>query len=430
MKIRRSITLAIIVILACTPLSGCYDSREIDELGFVIALGIDKGKTNFLRMTFQIAKPGNSGGSEGSSGGGGADKGFTQITIEAPAIHTAINMLNTINSKQINISHIKAIVFSKELAQEGLNHYLHAIIRNREFRPNMNIVVAKETAEAYLSSINPQLVLNPSKYYDLAFQSYEYTAFFSDVEFHDFYNAVDSYHQNPVAILAGISGYASADDITNKLATHEEHGHQYPLGGDHYAGEVPQAGENKAEIMGLAVFDGDRMVGELDGTESKYYLLCTGDYLHSNWTIPDPQSEGHFILMDIQQSRPRECRVTIGESPMIYLKLNLEGDFLAIQSGLPYEGKLLEQFESYVESMIKKETLAFLNKLSRDFQSDICGFGRFAKGNFLTWKEWEDYQWKSKFKDAIFEVDVNFKARRSGLIIQSNPSVSSEGEAD
>lgn len=427
MSLMRKIILLLIVSLICSSLSSCYDSREIDELGFVIALGVDKGKSNILRLTFQIAKPGKSGGGEGGGEGGG-DKGFSQITIEAPAIHTAINMLNTINSKQINISHIKAIVFSKELAQEGLNLYLHAIIRSREFRPNMNIVVARETAEAYLSSINPQLVLNPSKYYDLAFQSYEYTAFFSDVEFHDFYNAVDSFHQNPVAILAGISGYSSIEDITNDNSTYLEHGHDYPLGGDHYAGEIPQIGENKAEIMGLAVFDGDRMTGELDGTDSKYYLLCTGDYLHSNWTIPDPQSEGHFILMDIQQSRPRDCRVTAGEFPEIYLKLNLEGDFLAIQSGLPYEGEMLEQFETYLESFIKEEILAFLNKLSRDCKTDICGFGRFAKNNFLTWNEWADYQWKSKFKDAIFKVEVNFKARRSGLILKSNPSVSSEGE--
>ena len=49
---------------------------------------------------------------------------------------------------------------------------------------------------------------------------------------------------------------------------------------------------------------------------------------------------------------------------------------------------------------------------------------------FTTWAEWEAYQWKSKYKDATFTVDVNFKVRRPGLILRSKSSVTSESGSD
>ena len=50
--------LAIIILLIFSfTLTGCYDRREIDDLAYVIALGLDIGQTNELRMTLQLALP-------------------------------------------------------------------------------------------------------------------------------------------------------------------------------------------------------------------------------------------------------------------------------------------------------------------------------------------------------------------------------------
>lgn len=355
-----------------------------------------------------------------------------QLTCEAPTIYSGINMINTFTSKQLNLSHIKVVVFSKELAQEGLSPYLHAMIRGREFRPNMNIVISRSSAEAFLEKIKPELVMNTSKYYDLLFEADEYTGFFQDAEFNDFYSYSESLFRNPVAILGGVTSFKSSEDFTDKDSTYRMHGHPNPLAGDYYAGDVPQSGGVESEIMGLAVFDGDRMVGELDGTEAKLHLLSTGEYGHSSWSLPDPSGKGQFVVMDIQQSRHPDMKVnTDSDAPEIHLSLNLEGDFLSIQSTMEYEkGEALAMFETHVEDLIGKEVLAYLEKTAREFQSDICGCGEHAKRNFLTWKEWADYGWKSKYKDAVFTVDVNFKARRPGLIMRSIPPITSEGEVD
>lgn len=428
----RGKLLVIFLMLAiiCPVMTSCFDAKEVDDMGFVIALGLDKGKTNALRMTLQIAKPmaGDNGG------GGGKDDGlpYAQFSVEAPSIYSGLNMINTSASKQISLTHIKVVVFSSELAREGLGPYLHAMVRGREFRLNMPIVVARNSAEEYLESVDPKLVVNATKYYELVYQSYKYTGLIPKVEFHDFYLSSESLCKNPVAILGNTAKFQSVDEFDLKDSTYLEHGRSSPFEGDFYAGDIPALGGSRSENIGLAVFDGDRMVGELDGTNTTFHLLCTGDFVHSYWNVPDPLSEGHYVLLDIKQSRKPRHHVEIVEGkPVIHLTFNLEGDLLSVQSTIDYEaGDNSMILESAVESYIIDQLLQYLDKTVNEIQSDICGFGTHARGLFTTWAEWEAYQWKSKYKDATFTVDVNFKVRRPGLILRSKSSVTSESGSD
>ncbi len=431
MKINRYISLMVVFTTICGLLTGCFDKREVDELGYVIALGIDKGKTNYIKMTFQIAKPQAGGGGEGGGGGGEEKPPYSAITIETPTLYSGINMVNTFASKQLNMSHCKVIVFSQEIARQGLEPYLHALLRGREFRPNMSMVVARESAEEYLNNVKPELVLNPSKYYELVYRGYAYTGFIPNVQFHDFYNYSESLYADAVAILGAVGKFKSSDDFNTDKSTFRERGRKTPFVGDFYAGDVTKAGGVTSENIGLAVFYGDKMVGEMDGTEAKYQLLATGNYGHAYWTITDPKVEDKFVLLDIKQSRKPQRKVNLnGGKPQIHLKITLEADILSIQSTEDYEqGELKDLLETHVENHIKKEMSDFLEKSSKVFNSDICGFGNFAKKYFFTWSEWEKYNWKSKYKYAGFNVDVEFKLRRPGLILKTNPSVSS-GDAE
>jgi len=429
-KMNKGKRLIAIILLAalCPLLTSCYDAREVDDLGFVIALGLDKGKTNVLRLTLQIAKP-ESGNDSGSSGG---NLPYEQFSVEAPAIFSGLNMINTFASKQISLTHLKVVVFSSELAREGLKPYLNAMLRGKEFRPNMPIVVARNTAEEYLQSVDPKLVINTAKYYELVFQSYKYTGSIPKVEFHDFYLASKSPCRNPVAILGDAGKFQSAEEFDIKNSTYMDHQRSMPFEGDFFAGDIPALGGARAENVGLAAFAGDKMVGELDGTNTTMYLLCTGDYVHAYWTFPDPLAEGEYVLMDVKQSRKPRHRVDIVDGkPRIDIMLNLEGDLVAVQSDIDYEtGENALVLESAAETYIKDHVQKFLDKTVNEFQSDICGFGAYARALFMTWAEWEAYNWHAKYKDATFNLTVNFKVRRPGLILRSGSPETKENRSD
>lgn len=133
---KRKIIILLLLVIISMNLSSCYDSREIDDLAYVVGLGIDKGKSNILRLTLQIVVPSKSSSGEGEGGDGGGEN--TVITVvEVPTIYAGFNMLNAHVSKELNFSHVQIAVFSEELAREGIGKYIHALSRGREFRGRM-----------------------------------------------------------------------------------------------------------------------------------------------------------------------------------------------------------------------------------------------------------------------------------------------------
>jgi len=69
---RKTISITLIVVILVTMLTGCYDLMEPDEMTYVLAIGLDKGVKDKLRLTveFHTTKGGSSSKSSSSSGGG------------------------------------------------------------------------------------------------------------------------------------------------------------------------------------------------------------------------------------------------------------------------------------------------------------------------------------------------------------------------
>ncbi|HHW49307.1 MAG TPA: Ger(x)C family spore germination protein [Clostridiaceae bacterium] len=428
----KTIGIALLALFAATLLAGCYDSREIDDMAYVVSLGLDKGKTNALRLTIQIAIPvatgAGSSGNEGGGGGEGSDSSFI-TTIETPTLYSGLNMANNYISKQLNMSHAKVIVISEEIAREGVQRYVNAIMRGREFRGNMFVLVSKGKAEEFIKETKPKFEVNPAKYFELNLMSYRYTGFIANTQLINFYLQEKCTCSQAVAILGGVNRFQSAEDFDLNGSTYLEKGKPFPMEGDFIAGEVPRIGMIKSEFMGLAVFDGDKMVGELDGEEANYYLMLTGKYENSFFTVPDPLVKDYFVVLSLKTSRPPERKVTMsGDIPHISAKVKLEADILSIQSGKNYEDpKNVHLLEAATEEYIRNSMQKLLYKTSKELKTDIFGFGKSIKGTFLTWQDWIDFNWLDKYKNATFDVSVDFKIRRPGLMIRSTPIYSSEG---
>ncbi|MCX7923320.1 MAG: Ger(x)C family spore germination protein [Clostridia bacterium] len=426
---RKLICIFLIVSILCGLLSGCYDRREVDELAYVLAIGLDKGKTNKLKITLQIAVPMAIGG--GGEGGGDAEKASTIVTLESASMYAGLDLANNFVSKQLNLSHAKVLVVSKELAQEGgIEGFMMALPRGREIRPNMFIAVSRQSAEEYIRAVKPVLEVNPAKFYELNFRAYRYTGFTANTDLHDFYLKMKSLYSQPVAILAGVGRFDEGQEFDVKGSTFDEKNRSIPLEGDFVAGEITKSGGVKAEIMGLAVFDGAKMVGELDGEATMYYLMIQGDFNNSYMTMHDPLQKDKLVILNIKRSRnPKRDVKMINGKPVIDVKIRLEADIQVLQSGINYEmPQNLVILEKAYEDFIKEGMKRLLYLTSQEYNTDIFGFGERVKQQFITWGEWEKYGWLKKYKDSTFNVDVDLKIRRPGLTIRSSPIQYSNGE--
>jgi spore germination protein KC len=236
----------------------------------------------------------------------------------------------------------------------------------------------------------------------------------------------------PIAVLAGASDFKNSDDFDLSGSTYKEKGRSQPLEGDFKAGGVTKVGEQKNEIMGLALFDRGKMVGEIDGEETTYHLMAEGEFGYSYLTFPDPLKQGHYVLLNVKQSRKPKKKVEMVDSkPKIDVKIILEADILSIQSGINYEDpKNIGVLERAAEEFLKEGALRYLNKTSGEFGVDICGFGKLMKSKFLTWDQWVDFGWLKKYKDATFDVNVDLKIRRPGLMLRTVSEEGTQGEGN
>ncbi|MDQ2086184.1 Ger(x)C family spore germination protein [Herbivorax sp. ANBcel31] len=415
----KKLCFAIILVTLLTGLTGCYDAREVDDLAYPMAIGFDKGEDNLLKMTLQLALPVNIAGGEGGVGGEGDASSI--VTLEVPAIYSGLNMANTFISKQINLSHAKAIVFSEELARDGIDKYVTAISRGREFRPSTFVVIATGSAEEYIRAVEPALEGNPAKYYEMKMRAFEYTGFTADTRFLKFYNNLKCTSSQGYVALASISDFEKSDEIDNEKSTYIEKGREVPLEGDFKAGGMPKTGDVKSEIMGLAVFDGAKMVGVLDGAETMSHLMVKGDFNYAFSTLPDPLKEGHFVLLSMSQGRePRNSVELVNDTPNISVNVILEGDIQSIQSGINYEEKEnLKILEKSIEKFFEEEITRYLEKTIKVYGVDIVGFGQLMKRKFVAWDEWEDFNWLNKYKESTFDVNVDVKIRRPGIMLRT-----------
>lgn len=196
MKYLKYIIIITLILFIAIPFAGSYSVQSIDDLAYLVAIGIDVGNTNTLKVTFEFTKP-NSSGENASS-----ELAPTIInSVDASSIDSAINLMNTYVSKEINLSHCKTIVISESLAIEGVSKLLYSLMNKVQIRPDTNIVVSKCLAKDFIQNTQPSLENLVAKYYEIAAISSEYTGYTENVKIGDFFNKLSSKTAQPVAML-------------------------------------------------------------------------------------------------------------------------------------------------------------------------------------------------------------------------------------
>ncbi len=421
-KVSKVIILAMLfiyILTGCTP-----DSVNIDDQVYAIMVGIDKGVENKIRMTVQFPtyKGGGSGGSPGAGGGGGGKEekesgqvdGTIVTTVECSTVLEGINLLSTSTTRHISLVHCKGIIFSEELAYQGINYYMSDFARFRETRRIASIGVCRGKAEDYIMENKTPIGENISKSIELAFAQSESSGLFPKVT--RFYKDTISPYSQPYALYVGLNNFKNLKKEINgepPLKTEEQF----------YPGEVPKKGDIKQEMVGTAVFNGDKLAGTLNADETRYFMMVINQFKHGILTVEDKKYPGMAIPFDLRPGRKPDIKVRFDKStPVIDIKLNIEADIVGIQSGMHYESiDKINELNELLKGSIKDGVTKTIEKVQKQMGTDIFGFGYYAAGKFLTIDDFEKYNWLSHFIDAKININVNTNIRRTGLMAESMP---------
>lgn len=183
-------------------------------------------------------------------------------TVECSSIDSGINLINSYISKQVNLAHAKIIVISEALATEGVAQYISTFVNNIEVRPDCNIIISRCNAEDFLNNSKPSLETLSARYYEQVLNSSQYTGFTTNTTLISFFSAYQSSSYEPVAILGGINSPS-----THHVDTNDSYA---DIDSSYKANETPIENKTNLEIIGLAVFNDDKLIGEL--TRYGFYL--------------------------------------------------------------------------------------------------------------------------------------------------------------
>lgn len=401
----------VITVMGMLLLCSCSDATEPDTLGYVVAIGIDVPTENKqgYDITLQFANPSKISGGSGEEGGKGGGDSIENITVNAPGIYSAVNIANHIVSKTFVLSHTKLIVFSKEVCKNGICQFLESVGRSSDIRPNTYFGMSDGSAREFLEAVDPDTEVNPVRYYSMIFEN-DNSGFIPQNMSQDFYFYNSSNEKNSVMPICAVSG-------KNFVPEYSETGYQDKLQ-NYKAGGIPSE-KNEAQVMGAAIFEGDKEVAELGDVETEIYNILSGEYKQSY--VSYYYSKSPDIPITVIQRQKRKPKIKVDDSkdiPKIFVEIFIEADFAASTPQIAVEDNL-EEFIEEVSNESEMEIRKFLAKTC-EIGCDVVGFGSYAKRNFKTIKDFEDYNWKSKYKNAQFDVEVNFALRRTGLIVRSN----------
>ena len=377
--------LIIALILAIIPAqAGCGDARELNALIIVMGIGFDQDTENpdDILLTSQIVLSEKIGVTEG--GAGSADKPYCNVESAAENTFEAVRKYTHIVCGKLYLSHNEVFVFGKDTAKKGIREYMDFFIRAKETRPTTTLVVSDTTASAVLD-VEPKANLLPAI---------------------NINKLIEAQVNNSQALEVNIQDYVSTM-LSESIAF------VAPMI------SIETQGENKLlAIRGMAVFKGDKMVGELDKNETRGLLWVKGEVKTGviNVTYND-----QIISIEIKSSETKVIPEIKDKKIIMHIHI-VEDGVMTMQSGTQNVATVedLPKISDCVKDVIEEEiTLVFEH--AKQLGCDIFGFGELLN-------KYENRQWE-KIKDnwdALFEtiqLDIKIETNISGTGVITKPAV-------
>ena len=405
----------VLLILVCLLTAGCSSNgaHETDEILWVISIGIDKADDGNLLVSYRFANP----QAEISPGGGSDGQGkkrSTVMTIKAPSLAEARNILDSSTSRTVSQSHTMVVMISEELARNGVQDLVGGLMRRRDFRGSVYIIVCRGKARDMFTSNDPPIDQLISRWIQNYMQSAVDTSYFLSLNAHDFYNRLKSSSGAPLAIAYGLNPRSEDDRSTGNRYTGRVDAYQ--------AGDLPRQGGNPVEIAGTAVFKADKLVGFLDTGETRALSILLDTFPHGLVTIGDPLDPKRLVAVAIRNGRKSKFTIDLsGAHPVIGIAVFLEGEMMTIPSGINYESN---EYHTLIEAEISNSFQEHITNMlfrTQKWGADVVDFGRFIRPKFWTLQEMRRYDWDKKYLQAAIQVKVETQIRRGGLLRKTSP---------
>ncbi len=378
MKFLKTFLSAVCILSMAFISSGCWNYREVESLAVVSGMAFDKNGGKYS-VTFEIINV---------TGGRDSKTNTKLVTSEGVTIFDAVRKTIKTAGKKLYFSHAEVIIISSEVAKAGVIPVMDWVLRDTEPRNTIHILISKERSAKEI------LKRQPITADILSFELNEMIKSEKSLAY-----AIDTEEWQFVEDLAetGISATLPTVDLTmddNKLTP---------------------------EITGTGIFKEDRLVGLLDGEETKTMLFIK-DKIKGGLLVKKEYGNNSVtgVALDIYKNKTKlKPRFSNGK---FTIEINTSTDVSLNENGgrenyidEPARTKLKTDFEAMLENNIKN----LVKKTQEQYGCDIFGFGKLVKLNMPDlWKQTE-HHWNELYKNV--EVDVHSTINIKDSAFQRKP---------
>lgn len=413
---RRGFTLLLAVCAFALFVSGCDDRVNVDRQIFALGIGIDEGEQRLYR--FSVIYPEFSGGqTEG-------EQKLRVAMAEADSIQEATLVINAGLAREVNYSHINYIVASEPVARAGkIRDILYQNEQWISMLASASMIVSKDGAQNFLKGFEMNTGLSFDKQQHNAMREPEKTGLFSYCSMFAYLESCESGAYDCVFSLGALNEYAEEAQEQDKDSREEKsaesvfgieaaRAYSKDTTMDYLPGQTIRDAGAKSEMFGSALFDNERMVGELSGNETQWLMMANGSFRGGYFTL---RNAGDISTLPLRLSarKPPRIELLLHDEPQAFITVYLEAQL----QGIPVRGHepqtvLDASGEALVREALSKcisDGLYATGEKCRNARSDAMMLGKQAITHFSTVQEWEEYDWKARYPQTTFSFAVDIK---------------------
>ncbi|MFC7392065.1 Ger(x)C family spore germination protein [Scopulibacillus cellulosilyticus] len=383
------------IIVAVIPfLTGCWDSIEVNDVALVTAAGADQLKNGNIKLILQIAIPSQLGPT-GMGGSGGVQGSTFVVSNSGKTVMEAYRRIQEKLPRRIFFSHSRIIVIGQSLARHGVSEVLDFFTRYPEARLNDYIIFTKGKAANLLETKTPLERVSSEEIRELNKEGLGIK-----VSLRDFIDRLLGEGIEPVAAQFK----------------------REPERSDGESASQSDQGMMDVAIVGAAVFRNDRLIGWLNNIETRGILWLGNNVKQGVIGVNIPKNKGGGrIGAQIYQSSTNIDPKIEGNNVKINVNIRSEMDVYENDSKLNLEDpKVIKYLQTNLENEIKARIKLTLNKIQKQYKSDIFGFGRAVYQSYpKVWEKSYKKQWTRIFPMADVKVIPHVKIKQTGLTNKS-----------
>lgn len=387
-------------LLILSLISGCWSSREVEDLSLYVGLGIDVGKeTQFekniseqgghypkeenVTATVQIA-PGKSSGQQSEQGGSPSSgkSSYSNERLTGDSLLQIFRQFALRRDHPLIGHHLKVIVISKDISKKyGLDQLLDFVLRDNDIRPNCLVLVSHHRAVDVLTSRDPSRI--PAFY-------------LTEIPNN---SSVSNKILDPVSLAKLNAQMQSGSSFLLQNVLNAE-------GEDKFSGGSIFAGKTK------------KFLGELNQTdlEALSWIIAK----KPGGLIKTYSKEGFTVLYEIKKRTTKIIPKVVGNDISFHVKAESEGWLMEDWRSPEKEedGAYLKELEKDFAKIVDQQIDQMLYKLQHTYKADVAGFRDSIRIHYpKTWKKVKD-NW-----DEVFAtVPITYEIKTSII----NPGSSTE----